>query len=61
MKTKLTKAQALEIFKEELQNMPDDFKRDKIAVRESWNNFTDSLCKDSMITESQYDNWSNPF
>jgi hypothetical protein len=28
--------------------------------RESWNNFTDSLCKDEQISDWQYENWSQP-
>lgn len=34
---------------------------DTIAKREEWNNFTDMLCKDGMITQRQCDTWSNPF
>jgi len=33
-------------------------KRDKIAVREMWNEFTDSCCKNGDITEYQYNSWS---
>jgi accessory colonization factor AcfC len=33
-------------------------KKDKIAVRELWFEFTDSLCKNGDITEAQYNNWS---
>jgi hypothetical protein len=36
-------------------------KRDKPALREEWNNFTDRLCKDGQITPRQYDRWQNPF
>ena len=35
--------------------------KDRIAVCEEWNNFTDVLCKQGQITEKQYDTWSNPF
>jgi hypothetical protein len=28
--------------------------------RESWNNYTDMLCKDRQISDWQYDNWSQP-
>ena len=61
---KLTKKVALRIFKDVLNS---DYvyyahiRGDKVAMRESWNNFTDGLCKDGEITESQYNNWSNPF
>lgn len=41
--------------------MEPSYKGDVCAKREYWNNYTDSLCKDGMITDSQYDNWTNPF
>ena len=30
------------------------------ARRETWNNWTDSLCKDGQISDWQYENWSQP-
>jgi len=30
------------------------------ARREAWNNWTDSLCKDALISDWQYDNWTHP-
>lgn len=33
---------------------------DKVANREMWNNWTDSLCKDGIITEHQYNTWTYP-
>jgi hypothetical protein len=27
---------------------------------ETWNNWTDSLCKDGQISDWQYENWSHP-
>jgi hypothetical protein len=62
MERTLTKKNALAIFKEELVlGAYADIRSDKIAMRETWSNFTDSLCKDNMITMSQYERWSNPF
>ena len=61
---KLTKKNALRIFKDVLNTdhvYYANIRGDKVAMRESWNNFTDSLCKDGEITESQYNTWSNPF
>jgi hypothetical protein len=61
---RVTKAHALAIFKEEWDNIAEAGvfrKDDKLALRESWNNFTDSLCKDGMITEHQYNTWTHPF
>ena len=28
--------------------------------RETWNNYTDALCKDGQISDWQYENWSQP-
>ena len=62
----LTKKNALATFKEELASMIESgawtySKTDVTAKREAWNNFTDSLCKDGLITDRQYDTWGNPF
>ena len=68
--TKLTKAEALSIFKEdylpqikeqEAQYKVGRYKVDSIARRMAWGDFTDMLCKDGQITQNQYNNWSNPF
>jgi len=63
---RLTKKTALSIFKEELKRRIESgnwiyYNTDVAAKREAWNNYTDSLYKDGMITERQYDTWSNPF
>ena len=34
---------------------------DSIAKRCAFNDYTDALCKDGIITTYQYENWSNPF
>lgn len=36
-------------------------KDDVIAIREAWNDYTDSLCKDNEISEWAYENWDNPY
>lgn len=28
--------------------------------RETWNNYTDGLCKDGLITDHQYNTWTHP-
>ena len=33
---------------------------DKPMRREAWNNWTDGLCKDGLISDWQYENWSQP-
>lgn len=60
----MTKVQVLSDFRSYWQDvieMEPSYKGDVCAKREYWNNYTDSLCKDGMITDSQYDNWTNPF
>ena len=52
-----TKKQALKEFRE-FYLIPNN---DIPAKREAWNNFTDSLCKDRIISSRQYNNWTNPF
>ena len=37
-----------------------DGHRDGPARRETWNNWTDSLCKDGQISDWQYMKWSHP-
>jgi hypothetical protein len=61
---RLTKKTALTIFKEELAIMVANGtfgKKDKIAFNQAWGIFTDSLCKDNLISQQQYDTWCNPF
>lgn len=60
MKKHLTKNEAENIFKEEYKHFLIKNKNDKVAIRTEWNNFTDYLCKDGMISEWQYNNWSHP-
>lgn len=55
----MTKLQAVKLFKMEILPFMD--KNDKVAIRCTWNDWTDSLCKNGEITESQYNKWSNPF
>lgn len=54
---KLTKKQAVEMFKEEV--LPFVVKEygnnDTTAKRTAWNDFTDMLCKNGEISEKQYD------
>lgn len=62
----MTKVTALAFFKSLLIDLKEQGfwpygEGDKVALREAWNNYTDSLCKDGMITERQYETWTNPF
>ena len=56
----MTKAEAVKMFRE-LYKRWGGRRADSIAKREEWNNWTDSLCKDGLITLKQYENWGQPF
>ena len=57
---KMTKTEAVKMFRE-LYKRWGGRRADSIAKREEWNNWTDSLCKDGLITLKQYENWGQPF
>ena len=56
----MTKAEALSHFRLLLKDT-NLSRTDSIAKREMWNNYTDALCKDGVITLNQYENWGQPF
>ena len=58
---KLTKQQIIDMCREVFREYPETFRGDIPAKREYFNNFTDSMCKDKMITLKQYETWTNPF
>ena len=53
-------AQFRELWADTVANDP-SWRGDSIAKRTAFNDYTDSLCKDGIITTYQYENWSNPF
>jgi hypothetical protein len=55
----MTKVQAEKEFKE-LYNVA-EFKHDRPAIRELWNNFVDSLHRDERISDNQAQNWDQPY
>ncbi len=59
----MTKKEAVEEFEEYV--LPEVLRvygrRDRPAVREAWNNYTDMLQKDGRITARQYDTWVGPY
>jgi hypothetical protein len=59
----ITKAQALQQFRYnwKVETKGTQWATDVIAKRESWNNYTDALCKEGYITMKKYESWSNPF
>jgi len=58
----MTKRQAEKYFNENIKPCiwRTYTKKDKAAMREAWNDWTDSLCKDGKITQKQYYNWTYP-
>jgi len=56
---KMTKAEALKDFRLLFKTFGK--RGDAIAKREDWNNYTDALCKEGLITLKQYENWGQPF
>lgn len=61
----MTKAEAVASFKEGVMpGIRDQYERDGVpdwpARREAWNNYTDMLQKDGMITMHQYSTWTHP-
>lgn len=59
----MTKVEAVKLYKQENAVFIKNCKarKDSVMLRTDWNDWTDSLCKDGIITENQYNNWSNPF
>ena len=59
----MTKREALAEFNENVKPLvfAQYGENDKPALREAWSNYTDWLCKDSRITQHQYDTWTGPF
>lgn len=55
----MTKQQAMDEFR--FFGGIESTKGDPIARREAWNNFTDSLRSDGLITLKQYETWVNPY
>ena len=55
----MTKQEAQYIF--DCTIRPHIDKKDKVALRTAWNDWTDRLQKDGEITPEQYDRWINPY
>ena len=63
-KKKMTKAEAIQLFRfiYKVKAIQLGYRRgDDIAKKTEWNDYTDALCKDGLITEKQYENWGQPF
>lgn len=58
---KLTKTEVIQHCREVFRENPEIYRGDSVAKREYYNDYTDMLCKEGMITTHQYNSWSNPF
>ena len=58
---KMTKVKAVKDFRILYKTFTNYRRGDVIAKRTEWNNFTDALCKEGVITLKQYESWENPF
>ena len=61
MPKKMTKAEALRDFRILYKTFTNYGKGDVVAKRTEWNDYTDRLCKEGLITLKQYENWGQPF
>ena len=60
----MTKAEAVKLFRfiYKVKAIQLGYRRgDEVAKRTEWNDFTDALCKDGLITQKQRENWDQPF
>ena len=61
---RMTKAEAVKLFRHiyKIKAIQLGYRRvDEVAKRTEWNDYTDALCKDGLITSKQYDTWDQPF
>ena len=60
----MTKAEAVKLFRfiYKVKAIQLGYRRgDEVAERTEWNDYTDALCKDGLITQKQRENWDQPF
>ncbi len=60
----MTKAEAIKLFRHiyKIKAIRLGYRKgDEVAKRTEWNDYTDALCKDGLISTNQYNNWSQPF
>lgn len=58
----LTKTTAMRLFKDKhyREFLKPPKQRDVTMLREAWNNYTDQLHKDGLISKGQYEYWELP-
>ena len=57
----MTKAEAIRDFRILYKTFTNYGRGDVVAKRTEWNDYTDRLCKEGLITLEQYENWGQPF
>ena len=60
----MTKAEAVKLFRfiYKIKAIENGYRRgDEVAKRTEWNDYTDALCKEGLITLHQYETWDQPF
>ena len=60
----MTKAEAVKLFRfiYKIKAIENGYRRgDEVAKRTEWNDYTDALCKDGLITTNQYVNCEQHF
>lgn len=60
-KHKATKKDIVAQCRDVFRAAPEFYRGDYVAQREYFNDYTDYLCKSGVITERQYETWTNPF
>lgn len=61
----MTKSSAKQLFIEtyygDKENLHEALRKDRLAVQEEWEIFTDILCRDGEITMAQFESWVFPW
>jgi hypothetical protein len=62
MRKIMNKKDAIKEFNQEIRPYVEkQYPNDRCALEQAWNDWTDGLCKDRVITMKQYETWDNPF
>lgn len=56
-----TKQEAIVNFQDTADSIQKNYPGDSIMLADAWNDYTDLLCRDKIITTRQYKTWLNPF
>lgn len=53
----MLKREFIEMLESVVRGSTNVFKNDKAAIRQLFNDMSDSYCKDGILTDAQYSNW----